>query len=766
MADGFYLGKTVDPKTQALGEEFRLEASDLTTHGIVIGMTGSGKTGLSIVLIEEALKAGTPVIVIDPKGDMTNLALAFGTLQPAEFRPWVDVNAAAVAGQSTDAAAEAAADTWSKGLAEWGISAGDVASYAASRDVRIITPGSTSGTPLNLIESLEPPSAAVMADQEELRDQIDAVVTALLGLIGVKADPIESREYILLATLVDSAWRGGQALSLEALIGQVAAPPIERIGALPLDVVYPPADRNKLMLSLNNLLASPLMAAWRQGEAADVDGWLRAPDGRPRATIIYTAHLEEEQRVFVTALILNKIVSWVRRQPGSGELRALLYMDEIFGYFPPTANPPTKKPLLTLLKQARAYGLGVLLSTQNPVDLDYRGLANMGFWAIGRLQTTQDQARIKSGIEAALADSALAADFDSLISGVQKRVFLIHDIHRKQPELVHSRFAMSYLRGPMTREEIERLAAGEPAAAATPVSEPAPAVALPAATAPGPAVAQPIATAAPVASTPPPLPAPLRARFLNLRGGNVARPHLYVKAAVRYKIGRSSTPETVHDLGFPIDPGASAMETLAATPLDIDESQISNGAPGSVTFSDLPAYVSIDGAKAIERALRERLDDCFQMDLQYDPVTKAVSEPGESVEAFTLRLQNAPAMQANRKKIESRLDAKRAMAQDKKSEVSARGMEKWASLGTSILSNIGLLSGRKRTVTGVGGVLSKQRMERNARNREERLEAEVADLEQQLAELSDVDATRFETRSVKPTKTDVAVIRYDILWVT
>jgi Helicase HerA, central domain len=766
MADGFYLGKTVDPKTQALGEEFRLTASDLTTHGIVIGMTGSGKTGLSIVLIEEALKAGTPVIVIDPKGDMTNLALAFGTLQPPEFRPWVDVNAAALAGESADAAAEAAAATWSKGLAEWGISAADVASYAASRDVQIITPGSTSGTPLNLIESLEPPAAEVMADEEELRDQIDAVVTALLGLIGIKADPIESREYILLATLVDRAWRGGQALSLEALIGQVAAPPIEKIGALPLDVVYPPVDRNKLMLALNNLLASPLMAAWRQGDAANVDAWLRAPDGRPRATIIYTAHLEEEQRVFVTALILNKIVSWVRRQPGSGELRALLYMDEIFGYFPPTANPPTKKPLLTLLKQARAYGLGVLLSTQNPVDLDYRGLANMGLWAIGRLQTTQDQARIRSGIEAALADSALAADFDSLISGVQKRVFLIHDIHRKQPELVHSRFAMSYLRGPMTREEIERLTVGAPAAtvAAAPSTASTPAAATPVA-APAPTAGAPAPQVAPVV-TPPPLPAPLRARFLNLRGGNVAQPHLYVKAAVRYKVGRSSTPETTHSLGFPIDPGVSAVETLAATPLEIDESQISDAAPGNVSFGDLPAYLSIDGPKAIERALRERLDDCFQLDLQYDPVTKTVSEPGESVEAFTMRVQNAPAVQANRKKLESKLEAKRGMAQDKKSEVSARGMEKWASLGTSILSNIGLLSGRKRTVTGVGGVLSKQRMESNARNRVERLEAEVAELEQQLAEVSEVDATRFETRSVKPAKTDVAVIRYDILWVT
>jgi hypothetical protein len=615
--------------------------------------------------------------------------------------------------------------------------------------------------PLNLIESLEPPSPEVMADDEEFRDQIDGVVTALLGLIGIKADPIESREYILLATLIDHAWRQNHALTLEALIGQVATPPVDKVGALPLDVVYPPGDRNKLMLSLNNLLASPLMAAWRQGEPVDVDAWLKAPDGRPRATIVYTSHLDEEQRVFVTALILNKIVSWVRRQPGSSELRALLYMDEIFGYFPPTANPPTKKPLLTLLKQARAYGLGVLLSTQNPVDLDYRGLGNMGFWAIGRLQTTQDQARIRTGIESALADSDFASSFDDLIAGVQKRVFLIHDIHRKQPELVHSRFAMSYLRGPITRDELEGLVDRSAVmSTAPPAAAPAQGAPMPTATS-GPAPA----TAA-GRSAPPPLPAPLRARFLTQYGGNLARPHLYVKAAVRYKVGRSATPEQTHSIAFPIDSNVGPAEVLSSTPLQVDEAQISDAPPPGVAYGDLPSYVAVDGAKAIDRALRERLDDCFAIDLLYDPVTKTAAEPGESVDAFAQRLQSTPAAESKRRALQTKIDTKRAAITDKRSEVSARGFEKWASLGTSILSNIGILSGRKKTVTGVGGVLSKQRMESTARNRVDRLEDEVATLEEELSRISDVDTTRFETRSLKPAKTDVAIIRYDILWVT
>jgi cell division protein FtsB len=500
------------------------------------------------------------------------------------------------------------------------------------------------------------------------------------------------------------------------------------------------------------------MAAWRQGEPANIDEWLRAPDGRPRVTVVYTSHLDEDQRVFVTALLLNKIVSWVRRQPGTGDLRCLLYMDEIFGYFPPTANPPTKKPLLTLLKQARAHGLGVLLSTQNPVDLDYRGLANMGIWAIGRLQTTQDQARIRTGIEAALEDSEFAGSFDNLISGVQKRVFLVHDIHRPAPALVHSRWAMSYLRGPITRDEIERLPGAtrtQPRAAATAAGTMAPGAAT--------AAAAPRAGAA---SAPPPLPAPLRARYLNRFGGNIASPHLYVKAAVRYKAAGAAGPETVHSIAFPIDPSHGPAEVLTGAPIQVDEAALAEAPPAGVSYGDLPSFLAVEGAKTLERALRDRLDDAFTIDLLYDPETKSLSRPGEMMEDFALRLRDTPAIQSKRRSLESKLTSKRGQIQDRQEEVKARGMEKWASIGTSILSNASIIFGRKRTVTGVGGVLSKQRMESTARQRIERLQAEVVELEDEISRLSAVDPLRFETRSVKPSRSDVSLIRYDILWVT
>jgi hypothetical protein len=761
MADGMYLGKAVDPTTEELRDRFLLDPADLTTHGIIIGMTGSGKTGLSIVTIEEAVRQGIPVIVIDPKGDMGNLALAFPQLRPEDFRPWVDPATAGADGQSLDETAEAIASTWSKGLEEWGLSPADVAALVASREIRIITPGSTAGIPLNLIDSMEPPGAETLADEEEFRDQIDGVVSALLGLIGVKADPLESREYILLATLIDRSWRANESVTLESLIGQVGSPPIDRIGALPLDTVFPAADRNRLMMALNNLLASPTMAAWRQGQPVDIDSWLRTADGRPIVTIVYTSHLEEEQRVFVTALILNKLVSWVRRQPGTGELRALLYMDEIFGYFPPTANPPTKRPLITLLKQARAYGLGVLLSTQNPVDLDYRGLANMGLWTIGRLQTTQDQNRIRTGIEAALADSEFPGEFDSLIAGVQKRVFLVHDIHRRKPELVHSRFAMSFLRGPITRDEIERLTEGMRPAAATGIATPS----TPAAPATPPA---PGATPAPAtaASAVPPIPAPMQSRFHNRNGGNLATPYLLVKASARYRSGRSLSEESVRNLAFRLDPAMGAVETVSAPPMEVDESLVTETAPAAITYGELPKFISSTGAKDVERALRQRLDDQFTADVYYDPQSKATSAPGEAIDDFARRIGQAANVENRRRTLENRIEQKRIQLGSKQDEVKARGMEKWISIGTSILSNISIFSGRKRTVTGVGGVLSKQRMEGTTRNQVEKLQAEIAELEEQLQQLSDVDTSRFETRTVKPNATDVAILRYDVLWVT
>lgn len=753
-----YVGKEFNSADKSLGEKFLLDSSDLTTHGIVIGMTGSGKTGFSIGIIEELLKAKVPVIVVDPKGDMGNLALAFDRLAPEQFEPWVDKDEAAREGKTTAEMAQAASETWTKGLHDWGIEPADVAAYTKGHRIRMFTPGATAGIPINLIDSLSAPGVDFEANEEELRDEIDSVVTALLGLVKIEADQVSSREYILLFSLIENAWRQNQDLDLATLIGQVANPPIDKVGALPMESFYPQKDRNALMFALNNLVASPPFEVWRQGEPIDIEKWVRTPDGVPQLSIVYTAHLEDDQRLFVTALLLNKLKTWMRKQPGTSELRLLFYMDEIFGYFPPTANPPTKKPLLTLLKQARAYGVGILLSTQNPVDLDYKGLANMGFWAIGRLQTEQDQNRVKQGIEAALEDAAQDVPFEKLISGVQKRVFLVHDIHRKAPELVNSRFAMSYLRGPITREEIRRLGedvAGAPPSKVASVPTAAPAAALRPASAPAPAAA-------------PPLPAPLKAIYLNLRGGSMAEPYVVVRAAVRYKAGGVASEESQRTMGFRLTPEMRAGEFTEQDPVEVDIDGLSESAPAGLSYGDLPVFLGAsDGAKVIERALRDRLDDRLTANLLYDPITKRFSMPGEDADTFAARIGTTAGVSTKRDALDTKIAKLERDIATKSQEVKGRKFEKWMSVFTALLANLNVFTGGSKRVktTGMGSVLTKNRMENTAESRKEALEAQLKELKEQRAELDAPDTSRFEARTVKPAKTDVSIVRYEVVWV-
>ena len=772
-----YIGKSFNPADRSLGAPFELDSSDLTTHGIVIGMTGSGKTGLSIGIIEELLKAKVPVIVIDPKGDMGNLALAFDRLAPEQFEPWVDKDDAAREGKSVADVAAAASATWTKGLSDWGISASDVATYAKGHTIKIFTPGTSAGIPINLIDSLAAPGGDFDENEEEYRDEIDSIVTALLGFIKVDADPISSREYILLFSLIENAWRNRQDLDLESLIGQVANPPIQRVGALAVDAFYPQKDRNGLMFALNNLVASPPFQAWRQGDPIDIESWVRPADGLPQLSIVYTAHLDDEQRIFVTALILNKLKTWMRKQSGTSELRCLFYMDEIFGYFPPTANPPTKKPLLTLLKQARAYGVGILLSTQNPVDLDYKGLGNMGFWAIGRLQTEQDQDRVKQGIASALADSGSGIDFETMIGGVQKRVFLVHDIHRKKPELVNSRFAMSYLRGPITRDEIRQLVGDDERPSKSP-AEPARSEAPPAkgtrkrggfaagiaATVASELEAVRERAGSGTSASAPALPAPFRAKFLEQQGGSLAEPYVFVKTAVRYKAAGLASEEVTRQLGYRLTAEMVLGELLEQDPLEHD-GELATTAPAGLRFADLPAFVQTDGAKGIERQLKARLDDRLQLDLVFDPVTKKFASTGEAPEDFALRLGRTSTSSTKRDALELKIRKKQQDLAVKQRDASGRKAEKWATVGTSILGNIGIFSGRRKRVTGIPTILSKSRMESTASQRVDALEAEIADLRAQLNEFDAIDPSRFELRTVKPAATDVSIIRFDIVWV-
>jgi hypothetical protein len=726
---GLYLGREVDAATRAPGARLDLDPRDLLTHGLIVGMTGSGKTGLGIVLIEEVLRQGIPVLAIDPKGDLANMMLLFDTLAGSDFAAWVDPEAARREGKTPETVGADTAARWTRGLAEWGLGAADVAALRAARDARIITPGSTTGIALNVLQSLEAPATPFDSAAEDRRDEIAAIVSGLLALIGIEADPLRSREFVLLSNVIETEWRAGRGLTLETLVGQVADPPFEKLGALPLDSFFPAGERKKLMMALNGLLASPSFEVWRQGEPLDVERLFRAPDGRPRLSIIYTAHLSDAERLFATALRLEKVKTWMRRQSGTGELRALLYMDEIFGYFPPhPADPPTKKPLLTLVKQARAQGLGVVLATQNPVDLDYKALANMGTWMVGKLQTERDRERLREGLVGAGAD---AKTIDTLLDATAPRTFLLHDVHRSGPTLLQTRWAMSYLRGPLTREEVARL---RPAAAAP-------------------------ASASARASAPPVLPAPLDHLYLSKYAGELADPHLLVKYAVRFK----GQAEVVATRAYPIG-GTELRDMLEGEALDVDEAGVATAAPANVGYGDLPSFVSGEGPKAIERMLKERLPDKLEATVFEDPVTKTSSEPGEDRETFLARLR-AAAGGPQAEKRRDQLEKKKRDLVAREQDLSGRKTEKWAAVGGAILSNLGLVFGKKRTISGAGSVLSKNRMENTAEARVEALKAEIAQLEADLAAMADVDGGRLVETKLVPTRGSVKILRYEILWV-
>ena len=467
----FYLGKEYDLAARQLKDvQVNYDSRDLTTHAVCVGMTGSGKTGLCIDLLEEAALDGVPAILIDPKGDITNLLLTFPELRPEDFKPWINIDDAARKGLSVDDFAAKTATDWRNGLASWEEGPDRIKALKAAADFAIYTPGSEAGLPVSILSSFKAPDLDWDTETEILRDRIQGTVSALLGLVGIEADPVRSREHILLSSILENAWRAGQDLDIAKLIMAVQKPPFRQVGVFEVDTFFPEKERFNLAMTLNNIIASPSFSAWMSGEPLDIGAMLHTPAGKPRHSIFYIAHLSDAERMFFVTILLEQVISWMRAQPGTTSLRGLLYMDEVFGYFPPTANPPSKRPMLTLMKQARAFGLGVMLTTQNPVDLDYKGLTNAGTWFIGKLQAERDKARLLEGLQGALSSAGVSADMDDLdktITSLDSRVFLLHDINLKTPVIFQTRWAMSYLRGPLTRQQIKTLMAPRRASAAS-----------------------------------------------------------------------------------------------------------------------------------------------------------------------------------------------------------------------------------------------------------------------------------------------------------
>jgi hypothetical protein len=700
----FYLGREYDPAANALKDDLVLyDSKDLTTHAVCVGMTGSGKTGLCISLLEEAAIDGVPAICIDPKGDLGNLMLTFPNLSPAEFEPWVDAGDAARKGLSVSDLAAQTAESWKAGLAEWNEPPERIARLRAAADVAIYTPGSDAGIPLSVLRSFAPtagseggqsPSGTVpSSDTGALRDRVGAVVSGLLSLLGIEADPIGSREHILLSNILEGAWRGGLSLDMIGLIQAVQKPAFDKLGAFDLETFFPAKDRLKLAMQLNNLIASPGFASWMSGEPLDAQRLLFTPEGKPRISVISIAHLNDAERMFIVTLVLNEVIAWMRNQSGTSSLRAILYMDEIFGFFPPTANPPSKQPMLTLLKQARAFGLGVVLATQNPVDLDYKGLSNCGTWFIGRLQTERDKLRVIEGLKSALPD-ADGSNLEGLMSNLTQRVFLMRNVHEDAPVLMKTRWALSYLRGPLTGPEIAKVMAARKAAAFNTATAAAPTASASAAPAAGrPAVGAGIAEyfLTPTKGAGPVLYKPMVAGFGKLH---------YIDSKLALDEWQTSGWLAPFD-----DGGGNASWEDAARDVQL-RSRLGSAPAPDAEYGDLPgAALRAASYSGWAKNLQSHLYETARATLYVCDAFKCASKPGESEGDFRARLTLA----AREKRdaavadLRGRWQAKLLQLQDQvrraedkrereKSQLNQQRVQTAVSIGTSIL---GALLGRK-----------------------------------------------------------------------
>ncbi len=785
----FYLGKQYDVERKQPEDNLLLyDSKDLTTHGVIVGMTGSGKTGLGIALLEEAAIDGIPAIVIDPKGDLGNLLLTFPQLRPADFAPWIEPAEAVRAGLKPEELAAKTAERWKSGLAEWGQTPERITRFREAVDIAIYTPGSSAGLPLTVLRSLSAPPASTLQNPEALRDAISAAAASLLGLMGVEGDPLRSREHILLANILDRSWKNAQSVDMPTLMRLIQQPPFDKVGVMDLESFFPAKERFALSLQLNNLLASPGFSAWMTGEPLDVQRLLYTPEGKPRLSILSISHLSDSERMFFVTILLSEVIAWMRNQAGTSSLRALLYMDEVFGYFPPSANPPSKTPMLTLLKQARAFGLGVVLATQNPVDLDYKGLANCGTWFLGRLQTERDKLRVLDGLEGASATAGQKFDrgeMEKILSGLGNRVFLMNNVHDDGPVVFQTRWALSYLRGPLTREQTSQLMAEKKSQNND-----------------GGAAAE--ARAAAILGTANQqrqvLPPEVIERFQprrKSRGPNVGlsyRPLLVGTAKVHFTQAAAGI-DHAQSLTFavPLDETLPAEPWAEVEPLEDESLELESTPEDNAQYASLPTELTRPKQyTSLATALKDFLYRNRRLLAWKCAALKQTSTAGESEADFRVRLSQGAREQRDLlvEKLRTKYAPKIASIQEQirkaeqrvekeKAQASAQTMNAALSIGSSLL---GALFGRKlassanvtRAASGMRAAtrIAKERQDIGQANESvEALAQRLADLEaefkaetEKTAEKMDGSALELTEIQIAPKKTDIVIGQIMLVW--
>jgi hypothetical protein len=778
---GFFLGRIYDlKKSEITTEDLYYDPADLVTHALVTGMTGSGKTGLCVGLIEEAALQGIPAILIDPKGDLTNLMLTFPDLLPADFEPWVDANNARRENKTTAEVAESTASSWKKGLADWGLGEKNLSQLKDAVERVVYTPGSSTGQPVSIMASFDAPDMSWDENEEVLREKISATVTALLTLVGLKdIDPLRSREHILLSNIIENNWRKGAHLDLTTLILQTQDPPFETLGAFSLNNFFPKKDRGALAMLLNNFLASPTFQSWIDGVPLDIQTMLYTPEGKPRHSIFYLAHLGDAERMFFITLIYSAVESWMRKQRGTGNLRALVYFDEIHGYLPPVANPPSKPLIIRLLKTARAFGVGLVLTTQNPVDVDYKALSNAGTWMIGRLQTDQDKQRLLDGLESA-AGGVPRGEYDRLISTLGKRVFLYHNVHEKKPNIFHTRWAMSYLAGPMTITQIPLL--NEIFGVKADLGKPNRRASTPTAT-------------AREKGTPSEMKPQITGVNEYFEAGpkdsrsDTYTPALLASAEVRYLKSKPSVDFTRSITAIVEDPRQTGQVWEDFVQEDFDPGGLLKRPQSGMKFESLPEFINQPAWMSAQvREFEHWIYETDMVSLRSSSTLGVTVGPETSEEEFLALCREAAERKAELEsaKLASKYTTKKASLEKKissqelkvekyRKEMASRGFDTALNVGGKVLD---VLSGRK--VRSFSSSVTKGRMTADARGRlkeaeeilknylEELANLDIAmeDEKQALVDRWMAEAENITEVKMTPTKQNIRITHFGILWKT